>query len=319
VKVLVTGASGFVGHALARRIVDDRRLALRAAFRRRLPAAPPGEDSVLVGDLSEETDGRAAVRGCEAVVHTAARVHVMRESGDPLPAFRRVNVDGTLRLARHAVDAGVRRFVYVSSVKVNGEVAPPERPFTVDDEPAPVDAYGISKLEAEQGLRRLAADTGLEVVIIRPVLVYGPGVKANFEAMMRWLQRGVPLPLGAIHNRRSILALANLVDLLICAVTHPRAANRTFLASDGEDLSTTDLLRRAAAALGCRAHLIPVPAVVLVAAASVAGRRELATRLCGSLCVDIDATRRQLDWFPPSTVDEALARTASHFLRHDEG
>ena len=253
--------------------------------------------------------------GISTVVHCAARVHVMDDdAADPLREFRRINVDGTLRLATQAAEAGVRRFVFISSIKVNGESTVLGRPFTAQQAPAPIDPYGVSKWEAEQLLRKLSAETAMEVVIIRPVLVYGPGVKANFLNMMRWLYKGVPLPLGAIHNKRSLVALDNLVDLIVTCIDHPKAANQTFLVSDGEDLSTTELLRRMSQALGKRPRLLPVPAWMLETAANVVGKQSIAQRLCGSLQVDISHTRERLGWTPPVSVDAALRKTAQHFL-----
>jgi UDP-glucose 4-epimerase len=251
-----------------------------------------------------------------AVVHLAARTHVTRDrADDPLAEFRRVNVEGTLNLARLAAAAGVRRFVFVSSIKVNGDHTLPGRPFTADDAPAPTDAYGLSKHEAEIGLRRVAHSTDLELVVIRPVLVYGPGVKANFLTMMRWVSRGVPLPLGAIHNKRSLVASSNLVDLIIVCLGHPAASGQTFLVSDGEDLSTTTLLRRLAKALGRPARLIPIPAALLSTGAGLVGKAAWARRLCGSLQVDIGKTRDLLGWNPPLKLDDALSKTAQHYLR----
>jgi len=241
------------------------------------------------------------------------------DAGDPLAEFRRVNVDGTLRLARQAAEAGVRRFVFVSSIKVNGEHSQPGHPFTADEIPAPGDPYGVSKCEAEAGLRALSQETGMEVVIIRPPLVYGPGVKANFLAMMRWLQRGVPLPLGGVTaNRRSLVFLDNLVDLIVTCIDHPAAANQTFLVSDDEDLSTAALLRRMAAALGRPARLVPVPAGLIVFGAKLIGRPGIAQRLCGSLQVDIGKTKAFLGWAPPISVDEGLRRTAEHWLESQQ-
>ena len=231
---------------------------------------------------------------------------------NPLVEFRRVNVDGTLNLGRQAAAAGVRRFVFVSSIKVNGEDTPSGRRFSNGDAPTPQDPYGISKMEAEQGLRQIAADTGMEVVIVRPPLVYGPGVKANFAALMRAVQRGIPLPLTSVtHNRRSFVALDNLVDLLITCIDHPAAANQTFLVSDGEDLSTADLLRRLGSAMEKPARLFPVPPSLLQLGANLLGKGDMAQRLLGNLQVDISHTRQTLGWTPPVSVDEGLRRAVA--------
>lgn len=236
------------------------------------------------------------------------------KANDPLTAFRMVNVEGTLNLARHAAAAGVKRFVFISSVKVNGEGTSVGHPYTADDVPAPADPYGISKYEAEQELLALTTVTGMEVVIIRPVLVYGPGVKANMLSMMRWLHREIPLPLGAIDNRRSLVSIDNLVDLIVTCLDHPAAANQIFLASDGEDVSTTDLLRRMSACLGHPARLLPVPAGLLHCMAVLFGKSAVSQRLLGSLQVDIEKNRRLLGWSPPVTLNQALLSTARHFL-----
>ncbi|MBI3773304.1 MAG: SDR family oxidoreductase [Gammaproteobacteria bacterium] len=314
-KLLVTGSSGFVGGAVVSRLIGLPRIRVRAVLRSHHDSAWGEVDVVRGPDLTPDSDWGRAVESVDVVVHAAARVHVMNDTAvDPLAEFRRVNVDGTLNLARQALDAGVKRFIFISSIKVNGEFTPLGRPYKADDMPAPIDPYGISKLEAEIGLKKIAEETGLEVVIIRPVLVYGPGVKANFISMMQWLYKGIPLPLGAIHNKRSLVALDNLVDLIVTCIDHPAAANQTFLVSDGEDLSTTDLLRRTARALGVSARLIPVPVSVLSAGASVLGKKDFAQRLCSSLQVDISKTRELLGWSPPVTVDEALRKTAEDFL-----
>ncbi|HAL39233.1 MAG TPA: NAD-dependent dehydratase [Polaromonas sp.] len=311
--ILVTGATGFVGEAVVQRLLaEDQSRRVVVAVRRDGQQWPARALPRVTGDLEPSTDWSVALGGVSAVVHCAARVHVMADTAaDPLDEFRRVNVQGTLNLARQAAAAGVRRFVFVSSIKVNGEATQPGSPFTADDAPAPLDAYGVSKMEAEQGLREIALQTGMEVVIIRPPLVYGPGVKANFSAMMRWLKRGVPLPLGAIHNQRSLVALDNLVDLIVTCLTHPAAANQTFLVSDGEDVSTTELLRRMGRAMGRPARLIPVPASWLKLAAAMVGKRDVAQRLCGSLQVDIEKTRRLLGWTPPISMDEGLRRAVA--------
>ncbi|MGV8934025.1 MAG: UDP-glucose 4-epimerase family protein [Gallionellaceae bacterium] len=311
-KVLVTGANGFVGRTLLERLNAMRGVTATGSLRRAGNISHVPAPFVAVGEMTVQTDWSMALVDVQAVVHTAARVHVMADTAtNPLNEFRRVNVDATLNLARQAAGAGVRRFVYVSSIKVNGESTPLGSPFRADDPPAPLDAYGISKMEAEQGFRKLAAQTGMEVVIIRPPLVYGPGVKANFAAMMRGLQRGVPLPLGAIYNQRSLVALDNLVDLIVVCLTQPAAANQTFLVSDGEDVSTTELLHRMGQAMGRPARLIPVPASWLKLAAAMVGKRDVAQRLCSSLQVDIEKTRRLLGWTPPLTLDQGLKKAAA--------
>lgn len=309
--LLVTGANGFVGAAVCRHALA-RGLAVRAAVR--VPGTPtPAEaQTAAVGAMDAQTDWVHALQGCHAVVHAAARVHVMNESAtDPLKEFRRVNVEGTLNLARQAAAAGVRRFVFVSSVKVNGEGTTAHRPYTASDAPAPQDAYGFSKAEAERGLRQVAHDSGMEITVVRPPLVYGPGVKANFRSLMRAVERGLPLPLGSIKgNRRSLVALDNLADLLLVCCDHPAAAGQTFLVSDDEDLSTADLLHRMGRALNRPARLLPCPPVLLQMGASALGRASVAQRLLGSLRVDIAHTRAMLDWTPPIGVDEGLRRTA---------
>ena len=315
-RLLITGATGFIGRAVLARAVRDPTLQVWGSERRALAHEKMLVDPTFFRDLAPDTDWAEAVSGVETVVHTAARVHVMNDlSRDPLLDYRRTNVEGTLSLARQAVEAGVRRFIFISSIKVNGEHTLPGRPFAADDLPKPADPYGLSKHEAESALRRLSRESGLELVIIRPVLVYGPGVKANFLSMLRWIHRGLPLPLGAIHNKRSLLALGNLVDLIITCVRHPSAANQTFLVSDDEDLSTTALLRRVARSLDRPARLIPVPPRVLGGVARFLGKADLAQRLCGSLQVDITKTRELLGWAPPATVDEGLKEAAGHFLQ----
>ena len=313
-KVLVTGASGFVGSAVLKHLAREGH-EVRGAYRQGVPPFLAGADGVAVGDLSDAQDRRAALDGVAAVVHTAARVHVMTDKSlDPLHEFRRVNVEGTAALARQAAAAGVRRFIFLSSVKVNGEFTKAGQPFTADDAPAPEEPYGVSKHEAEQLLRQIATETGMEVVIIRPPLVYGPGVKANFESMMRWLARGLPLPLAAVtNNRRSLVALDNLVDLIVTCLKHPSAANQTFLVSDGEDLSTAQLLKRMGAAMGQPARLFYIPSALLKLGANVLNKPGIYQRLCGSLQLDIVKTRHLLGWTPPVSADEGLRRTAEGF------
>ncbi|EOG3621189.1 MULTISPECIES: UDP-glucose 4-epimerase family protein [Pseudomonas] len=317
-KVFLTGASGFVGGGVLRRLVADG-VPVVAAMRNGSASLPPSVRSIAFESFEHDNDWGGLLGECNVVVHAAARVHVMSDTErDPLAAFRRVNVEGTLALARQAVAAGVKRFVFISSIKVNGEGTLPSKLYFADDLPQPQDPYGLSKLEAETALQALARESGLEVVIVRPVLVYGPGVKANFLSMMRWLDRGIPLPFGAIDNRRSLVALDNLVDLIATCVDHPAAANQVFLVSDGEDLSTTQLLRRMGQALGKPARLLPVPASLLSAGAVVLGKAGLSQRLCGSLQVDINKTRDMLGWRPPVAIEHALQAVARHYQGYNK-
>ena len=310
--ILVTGANGYLGQAVCSRAMIAG-LPFRPCVRTSTNSPGSVAGAIAIGDLNGTTEWSFALKDCSCVMHLAARVHVMAEpASNPLDEFRRVNTAGTLNLATQAAAAGVRRFVFISSVKVNGEATGEDAPFTASDAPAPQDPYGISKMEAEQGLRQIAADTGMEVVIVRPPLVYGPGVKANFAAMMRAVQRGLPLPLASVsHNRRSFVALDNLVDLLITCIDHPAAANQTFLVSDGEDLSTADLLRRIGQAMNRPARLFPVPPSLLQLGARMLGKGAVAQRLLGNLQVDISHTRNTLNWSPPISVDEGLRRAAA--------
>ncbi|WP_027555992.1 SDR family oxidoreductase [Bradyrhizobium sp. Cp5.3] len=313
-RVLVVGASGFVGGQLVRRLSADG-IPLCAAVHRNRADLPAGIDVAENVDLEGSFDWTSAIAGCDTVAHLGARVHVMRESSaNALDAYRRVNVDGTLSLARQAAAAGVRRFVFLSSVKVCGEYTAPNTPFVETATPRPQDPYGVSKLEAERGLLELGRASGMQIVVLRPPLIYGPGVRANFLSMMRWLRRGVPLPLGRIENRRSLIGVGNMVDLICTCLQHPAAAGEVFMASDGEDLSTPELLKRLAAALDTKARLLPVPVRLLEGVAALAGQRALAQRLCLSLCVDSQKVRTMLDWRPPFRVDEELRRTARAFL-----
>lgn len=312
-KLLLTGASGFVGGAVLA-ASQSRGMSVRSVFRSDAPVAEG--DAVTVSSLAADTDWSVAVSNIDVVIHCAARVHVMHDAEvDPLMAFRAVNVDGTLNFARQSAFAGVKRFVFISTVKVNGECTQPGIPYTAHDAPAPEDAYGISKAEAEAGLRLLSDETGMEVVIIRPPLVYGPGVKGNFSSLLRLVARGLPLPLGsATTNRRSLVGLDNLVDLILTCVDHPMAANQTLLVSDGEDLSTAALLRRIGKSLNRSTRLIPVPVSILIIASRLLGKSSIAQRLLGSLQVDISKTCTLLNWKPPVSVDEGLRRAAQQRL-----
>jgi UDP-glucose 4-epimerase len=294
---------------------SDLGFELNAAVRGPIRQPVPRVRYVQVAELGPNTVWADAVSEIDVLVHTAARVHVLNEAAvDPLTEFRRVNVEGTLCLARQAVAAGVRRFVFISSIKVNGDATSPGKPYRADDRPAPTDPYGVSKLEAEDGLRELLRETDTRLVVIRPVLVYGPAVKANFLTMMRWVHRGIPLPFANVPNRRSLVALDNLVDLIATCCVHPAASDQTFLAADGENLSTTEILKRIGAAMNLRARLFPVPIEVIRATASLLGRRDIAQRLLGSLEVDISKARDVLGWVPPVSVDEAFRSAARHYL-----
>ena len=308
-KMLVTGASGFVGRALCAALAR-RGFPVRAAVRGSTDDRPAGCECVHVGSLSSSCDWTAALSGVATVIHLAARAHVMREiAADPLAEFRTVNVAGTERLARQAAQSGVKRLVFVSSIKVNGERTSEGQRFSEADSPCPQDAYGMSKWEAEQALRRVADETGLDIVVVRPPLVYGPGVKGNFATMLKVLHRGIPLPLASVRNRRSLLFVGNLADALIRCATHPAAAMQTYLVSDGEDLSTPELLRRLGSAAGKPARLLPCPAGLLRLAGKMTGKSGAVDRLLGSLQVDSGKIRRELGWSPPYPVDLGLKAT----------
>jgi nucleoside-diphosphate-sugar epimerase len=308
---LLTGATGFIGQNVARGLLAyGARVAVTV---RHVPAEmvgiPSGCEMYGVGDINSQTDWLLALRGVQTVVHCAARAHVMRaQATDALAACREVNMAGTLRLARQASAAGVQRFVFLSSLGANGSQTEPGQPFSEADQPRPHNAYALSKWEAEQGLQKIATETGLEVVIIRPPLVYGFNAPGNFGSLTRAVKHGIPLPLGAVHNKRSLVALDNLVDFIVTCITHHQAANQTFLVSDGQDLSTADLVRGMAQAAGVPARLLPVPVWALQAGAALLGKRDAVQRLCGNLQVDISKARSLLGWVPPVSVEEGLRR-----------
>ena len=312
----MTGADGFVGNTLCGLLKQKGQL-VRRASRHAEPVAlhgEVGEDRVIVGDIGSNTDWNKALTGVDVVVHLAARVHVMHESADdPLAEFRRVNVQGTERLARAAAVCGVKRLVYVSSIKVNGEQTEAGSTFVESDTPAPVDPYGVSKWEAEQCLWRVAAETGLEVVVVRPPLVYGPGVKGNFAQMLAVIGKGIPMPFATVHNRRSLVYVANLADALVNCVISQAAAGQTYLVSDGEDVSTSGLLHELAQGMGRPARLFACPPAVLRMLAGMLGKGPQADRLLGSLQVDSDKIRRQLNWVPPYTLQQGLRATADWY------
>jgi nucleoside-diphosphate-sugar epimerase len=311
-RVLVTGAAGFVGQVLCASLTQ-RGYVLRAALRKDRTAPACVAEQAVVGDISAPVDWRAALSDVDAVMHLAARAHVLGDSPANSQLYLDVNAHATRRLAEAAARSGVRRFIYVSSIKVNGEEAP-GRTFAPTDVPNPQDAYGTSKLLAERAVLEVSARTGMQATIVRPPLVYGPGVRGNFLRLMRWVDRGWPLPLGSIHNRRSLVSIWNLCDLLERLLSDPLASGRTWLVSDSEDLSTPDLIRRIGVAMGRNVRLLPIPMRVLQGAAQMAGKQAEFARLCGSLSVDISATRNELGWAPAVSMDEALARTARWYF-----
>jgi len=316
-RILVTGANGFVGSALCRRLHSSG-LLVRGAVRDQAKALQHRDSEskdlewALLHDRSPEDEIRHVLQGVSTVVHLAARVHVMSDdAADPLREFRRVNCDWTEQLARAAALRGVRRFVYLSSIKVNGESN--ARPFTEQDLPNPQDPYGISKWEAEQALARVSSQTGLEIVVIRSPLVYGAGVGGNVLQLLHIIRRGIPLPLASVQNRRSLIFRSNLVDALACCVKDVRAAGQSYLVSDGEDLSTPELIRRFANALELPARVWPVPLSVLRWIGSVAGKQTMIDRLLGSLQVDSSKLRKELDWCPPYSVYQGFSETAAWY------
>lgn len=314
-SILITGGDGFLGKALALSAIAAG-LKVRVSVRKKskeLDSCPP---LFLISNLDSSTEWGAALAGVKTIVHCAARVHVINErSHDPLMLYRKVNVDGTLNLAHQAVLAGVKRFIFISSIKVNGEGTDPGKAFTEGDIPNPADYYAQSKYEAELGLRKISLETGMEIVIIRPPLIYGPGVKANFLSMIKMLQKSIPLPFGGItNNRRSFVFIGNLVDMILTCINHPAAASQVFLVSDGEDLSTARLLEKMSLALDRPPKLIAVPVFLIKLMTWLVGRSDIFKRLCGSLQVDIRKSRCKLGWSPPIGVDEGLRQTAAYFF-----
>lgn len=313
--MLITGATGFVGRFLCERLLAEGVQVHGTLLASEAPSTlVGGVKPVTVDPLGADTRWGHALTGINTIIHLAARVHIMDDSAaDPLTEFRKVNVEGTAHLAREAAKSGVRRFVFVSSIKVNGEETP--APYTPDSPAKPSDPYGISKWEAEQALSRIEAETGLEIVVVRPTLVYGPGVKANFLNMMKVVQSGLPIPLASIHNRRSLIYVGNLVDALAICATHPAAAGKTYLVSDGEDISTPELIRRVAKALDKPARLFPLPASALRLAGRLTGKSATINRLLGSLTVDGTWIRDELGWLPPFTIEAGLEETAEWFRK----
>lgn len=309
-NILVTGSTGFIGKALSIQLNKTGYNVVKIS-RKNIQ----NSDFVVVENIGSSTQWQSLLVGIEYVIHLAARVHVMNDiSSDPLQEFRSVNTEGTIQLAKSCVEAGVKRIIYLSSIKVNGEYTT-DSAFQELDKVQPQDPYSVSKCEAEMALLKIAKESNLEVVIIRPPLVYGPGVKANFRNMMSWLNKGVPLPFGSIHNKRSLVALDNLIDLIVTCIDHPAASNQVFLVADNEDMSTTELLRRVSFALGVKSRLLPVNQRLLEVCLKLLDKKDLSHRLCGSLQVDISKAKKLLNWTPPVSVDKGLQKAAQHFLK----
>ncbi len=312
-KVLITGATGFVGKSLTDRLCADGYQVV-AAVRDLSAALPINVQITRIGNIAPDTDWSESLMEIEVVVHLAGRVHVMNDTSvNPLDEFRIVNVAGTVRLAREAAKAGVRRFIFLSSIKVNGEET--NSPYTEDKPSHPSDSYGISKMEAELALQGIQAETGMEVVIIRPPLVYGPGVKANFYNLMKIVNSGMYLPLASVANNRSLIYIENLVDAVVTCICHPKAAGQTYLVSEGEDVSTPELVRRLAFALGKPVHIFSFPTGLLRLAGKLLGKSAPVDRLVGSLVIDRSKIRRELGWKPPYTMEQGLKWTAKWYLK----
>ncbi len=314
-NILITGATGFIGRRLIQTLLAQTPHRIAVLTRQSAPL-PDAVQPIRIDAIDGDTDYGDRLTGFDVIVHLAARVHRLDDTHlSAYPAYKAINTDGTLNLARQAAAAGVRRFIYLSSIKVNGESTTPGHPFRADDPPQPSDPYAISKHEAERALALLSQETGLEYVIIRPPLVYGPGVKANFQRLLGMVRKGLPLPLGAVDNRRSLVSLDNLTSLIRRCLDHPAAANQVFLVSDDRDLSTAELLRQIAAAMHRTIRLLPFPPGLLALAARLLGREDLARRLLGNLQVDISKTKRLLGWQPVSSVEEGLRETAQSYLQ----
>ncbi|WP_070970458.1 UDP-glucose 4-epimerase family protein [Vibrio sonorensis] len=311
-QILVTGCNGFVGSRLTV-VAKQRGYCLTKAQRN--SGSVVDESVFSISSIDKNTNWKPALVDIDCVVHCAARVHQMgEEREDSLSLYREVNTEGSLNLARQAAEMGVKRFVFISSIKVNGEFSDSGRPFTSEDVSTTDDPYGLSKYEAEQGLQIIAQGTGLEVVIIRPPLVYGPNVKANFLTMMKWVEKGIPLPLGSIDNRRSLLFLDNLIDFILTTSKHPAAVGKTFLLSDGEDVSTASLIQEIAKVMGKRAHLFPIPVKLIQWGANLLGKPKVAQRICSNLQIDSSEARETLGWVPPFTLQEGIRATVEHYL-----
>ncbi len=316
-KILLTGATGFVGSAILIKLLEFKYspVIVRRSY---LNDKYSECDEIIVDSIDSKADWKGHLSGVDVVIHCAARVHIMNdEEEDPLSEFREVNLKGTINLAKSAIKSGVKRFIFISSIKVGGESSEIGNPLNEKTNNVPTDPYGLSKYEAEEELKKLSKKHGMEIVIIRPALVYGPGVKANFETMMEWLSKGIPIPLGATTNKRSLIALDNLVDFIFLCMEHPKAANETFFISDDNDLSTTQLLRKLSNALGNHCFLIPIPSKLLSLVFLVCGLKSFSVRLLDSLQVSTAKAKNLLDWTPKITVDEALKKTADFYKKNN--
>ena len=310
-NILVTGANGFVGQSLVNNLLNNTKYKVVAGVRK-IPSKKVNCEYRIINNLEDKPILTDFFKDIDVVIHSAARVHIMDDkSADPLTEFRKVNVEGTLNLARQAIKAGVKRFIFISSIKVNGEGTELGKPYTEHSKPNPIDPYGISKYEAEQGLLTLAETTSLEVVIIRPTLVYGENVKGNFHSLMKWTYKGVPLPIGGIkHNLRSLVSVDNLVDFIVTCIGHKDAKNEIFLISDDDDISTAGLLEEISKGLGVKNKAVNIPAKLINTAASAIGKSGVAQRLSGSLQVDISKAKTLLDWRPKYSTSESIRKTA---------
>ncbi len=311
-KILITGANGFVGLPLSQHLMSAGHQIVGAVRSHDLVSKDNAQiDLKVIGEINQNTDWQECLIGVDCVIHLANRAHVIDEqSSNPLDLYRKVNVAGTLHLARQAASAGVRRFIFLSSIGVNGAETF-AKSFSSTDIPKPHSHYAVSKYEAEIGLKSLAAKSEMEVVIIRPPLIYGPNAPGNFGSLLSLLHKKLPLPLGGIRNKRSFVALDNLIDLIVQCIENPAAANNIFLVSDGEDLSTTDFLYRMGSAMGLKVRLVPIPMVLVRGCITLIGKSNLGQSLCGSLQVDMSETLRLLNWSPPISVDEGLRRAMS--------
>jgi UDP-glucose 4-epimerase len=318
-NILVTGATGFIGQRLIQHLLAQTSFNISALVRDRNHSFPAKIKILLVPTIDGDTDYSSYLDNIDIVIHLAARVHRMGDLGSSsYLAYKATNTDGTSRLAEQAANAGVKRFIYISTIKVNGELTTIGAPFTADDTPQPSDPYAVSKHKAEQALQSLSKTTGLEYVIIRPPLVYGPGVKANFEKLIGLIHRNIPLPLGAINNQRSLVSIDNLISLITQCITHPQAANQVFLVSDDKDLSTTALLEMIAEAMNRPVRLLPIPETILTYAAKLFGKSDIAKRLIGNLQIDLSKTKSLLDWQPEITPEEGIRKATQSFIHENK-